>query len=52
MKPDIALARVVAENIKATTPPRIHKPRQIGRLWWWVAGLYFVIGWMMFAAIS
>lgn len=52
MNTDRALARLVAENIKATTPRTLPRPRPIGRLWWWVAGLYAVIGAMLFAAIS
>lgn len=52
MKTDLALARMVAANIKKTTPRTLRKPRPIGRLWWWVAGLYASIGAMLLAAIS
>lgn len=37
------LAQGVCDSIRCTTPNFEYRPRNIGRLGWWIAGFYLVL---------
>lgn len=45
------LAEGVCDSIRCTTPDFAWKPRSIGRLGWWIAGLYLVLAVVAIAVI-